>query len=585
MNKITVKKIYHRNRYCIGLFFRYDKDLIEVIKKIDGIKYSQTKKCWYLPYEKKYFELFKQTGLPYGIDSGVSRTQATQKSLENAGIESFRAEKLSTPHPGKEKTGGNPDTGIINRNKSSVEVSLRGGKFVIDIPYSKERVHFMKTLNKSYWHPQEKKWICTADLKNANLLQKKFNLWSPEQWTDILQHTAQYSPRKKIKAVEYEDPDKVLIFIQDSPLSIEFIKKIPSRKYLPNKKAWLIDKEASYLHRLEQHCRENDIKFINHLKKGVSYNKAMHQKSWPVFKNYILQSYSLPARKTIAPYLDKIVQERYSKNTIRQYVNYYARFVKFNQSRGIDMGDIGSEQIEIYLHKLSEGNIGWRTINAHYSAIQFWYEKVMKRGKLEIKGIYRPRKRETLPRVMSLGEVRLLFEQLDNLKHRSMLFLAYANGLRNSEIRMLKTKDINFERDEIRIENAKGGKHRILHLSPYMREILMEYISIYRPGTWLFEGQSSKDPYSRSSINAVFRRAKQKAGLDARYRLHDLRHSFATHLLEKGVDVRVIQELLGHSNIKTTLVYTHVSNRMKKQVTSPIEFLGLKSTDNKKKSK
>ena len=177
---------------------------------------------------------------------------------------------------------------------------------------------------------------------------------------------------------------------------------------------------------------------------------------------------------------------------------------------------------------------------------------------------------------MSSGEVNRLFEQLQNTKHRCMIYLAYANGLRNGEIIHMRKHDIHFERNEMLIHKGKGAKDRILQLSPLICKVLTSYIEEYKPDYWLFEGQQKTFPYSSSSIDAVFRRARDKAGLNKAYHLHDLRHSFATHLLEKGTDIRIIQELLGHSDIKTTLIYTHVSNNMKKNITSPIEYLGLK---------
>jgi site-specific recombinase XerD len=161
-----------------------------------------------------------------------------------------------------------------------------------------------------------------------------------------------------------------------------------------------------------------------------------------------------------------------------------------------------------------------------------------------------------------------------------MIYLAYANGMRNAEIVQLRKHDIRFDRDEIRVHKGKGGKDRMLPMSDTIKVLLAAYIREYKPNFWLFEGQRKGFPYSGTSLDAIFRRAKNKAGLNKRYRLHDLRHSFATHLLEKGVDVRIIQELLGHKDIKTTLVYTHVSNQTKRNIISPIEDLDLKIAKN-----
>lgn len=158
-----------------------------------------------------------------------------------------------------------------------------------------------------------------------------------------------------------------------------------------------------------------------------------------------------------------------------------------------------------------------------------------------------------------------------------MLYLAYGSGLRSGEILKLKVHDIDWERNQIWIRSGKGNKDRVVMMAESTRRILIEYGKKYQPKYWLFEGKKHGSPYSAASLTQIFKRAKQNAGIIPRYTLHSLRHSFATHLLDSGTDIRLIQELLGHSDIKTTLIYTHVSNKTLANIVSPLDELMKKS--------
>ncbi len=190
--------------------------------------------------------------------------------------------------------------------------------------------------------------------------------------------------------------------------------------------------------------------------------------------------------------------------------------------------------------------------------------------------IPRPKKKALLPNVLSVSQVERLFSQLENLKHKTMLYLAYSAGLRVSEVVNLRVKDIHSERMVINIKGAKGKKDRTVALSGGILELLRKYYIAYKPKYWLFEGQYPGKPYSIRSLQQIFRRAKTSAGIVQDVTFHSLRHSYATHLHEAGTDIKLIQELLGHNDLKTTLRYTHVSNRTLETIKSPFDMLNLK---------
>ncbi len=214
--------------------------------------------------------------------------------------------------------------------------------------------------------------------------------------------------------------------------------------------------------------------------------------------------------------------------------------------------------------------------NSLISSIKYFYEKVLKR-KREIFDLPRAEKPFRLPTVFSQSEVAAIINACDNVKHKTILCLAYAGGLRISEIANLKIADVDSKRMVITLRQAKGKKDRQVMLSETLLEMLRKYILAQKenkPKLWLFEGYGHTQ-YSTRSIGKIMDEAKKKAGITKRGNIHGLRHSFATHLLEGGTDLMVIKELLGHSSLQTTSIYTHVSKKTISKVQSPLDKLGL----------
>ena len=191
---------------------------------------------------------------------------------------------------------------------------------------------------------------------------------------------------------------------------------------------------------------------------------------------------------------------------------------------------------------------------------------------MEVEKIHRPRREKILPNVLSKEEVKIILEAHSNIKHKVMLSLVYSCGLRRSELLHLKPNDIDSKRNIVIIRQAKGKKDRITPLSSKILEMLRAYYVAYKPNIWLFEGQSGGQ-YSEQSLQHVLKQALVKTKIKKPVTLHWLRHSYATHLLESGTDLRYIQELLGHNSSKTTEIYTHVSTKNLQQIKSPFDDL------------
>ncbi|MBN8861062.1 MAG: tyrosine-type recombinase/integrase [Sphingobacteriales bacterium] len=270
-----------------------------------------------------------------------------------------------------------------------------------------------------------------------------------------------------------------------------------------------------------------------------------------------------------------LVLKAYSSSTIKTYTNEMSQFLQALKAEVADTFPVN--RIKAYLQycfaqlKLSEN-----TLHGRISALKFYYENVLKKEKFFLE-IPRPKKPLLLPHFFNQDEIANIIKATGNLKHKVMLMLAYSAGLRVSEVVTLKTSAVDSRRMCIFISRAKGKKDRIVPLSPVILVMLREYWNAYHPGKdgYLFPGQIKGEPYSTRSLQMVLMAVKKKAGIMKSGSIHALRHSFATHLLDKGTDVTMIMKLLGHNDIKTTLRYLHVTNRDMLQIISPLDDLKL----------
>jgi site-specific recombinase XerD len=296
--------------------------------------------------------------------------------------------------------------------------------------------------------------------------------------------------------------------------------------------------------------------FVQHpAKKSLSVNKsnAIH-----------------PVNAHVIPALEQQLKLKgYSASTKKTYVNEVGVFLRTIQHHQADT--FGIPRIRDYLQYCAEKlGLTENTLHSRMNALKFYYEQVLKREKF-FWDIPRPKKGNQLPKVLSKEEMIRLIKAIENVKHKTMIMLGYACGLRVSEITGLEIKDMDEDRRLLFIRRAKGKKDRIVSLSPAMLIMLRAYISKYKPGKYLFEGQYKESSYSVRSLESIIKAAKHKAGISKTGSMHMLRHSFATHLLDKGTDVVFIQKLLGHNDIRTTLRYLHVTNKDMLNILSPLE--------------
>jgi integrase/recombinase XerD len=285
-------------------------------------------------------------------------------------------------------------------------------------------------------------------------------------------------------------------------------------------------------------------------------------------------SYFLPSVEGIAQ-IEKFKQwlrsKRYSENTLATYCDALKSFLVFYKDKAIE--EIDNADVIVYNNEyILKNKLSASYQNQIVNAIKLYFSTI-RETKIEIDKIHRPKRSKVLPNVLSKEEVKLILSVHGNCKHKTMLSLIYSCGLRRSELINLKTTDIDSKRGIVIIRQSKGKKDRIVPLSPKILLMLRAYYLAYRPQKWLFEGQIANTQYSERSLAHVLKQALTKAKIDKPVSLHWLRHSYATHLLENGTDLRYIQELLGHSSSKTTEIYTHVSTKSLQQIKSPFDDL------------
>jgi site-specific recombinase XerD len=270
--------------------------------------------------------------------------------------------------------------------------------------------------------------------------------------------------------------------------------------------------------------------------------------------------------------LEELQRRNYSAGTIGLYLRHVAQFAQhFHRSPD----QLGAEDIRRYqLFLIQEKKLAWSSYNQIVCALRFFYAKTLKRAFL-LQDIPFPRQEQRLPLILSQEEVARILTIPPHLKSRALLMTIYAAGLRRSEAARLRVSDIDSARMTITVHQGKGQKDRVVMLSPVLLDTLRQYWRQAKPKQWLFPGETPDQPISGNDISMVFHNAVRRAGITKKVSPHSLRHSFATHLLESGTDLRTIQILLGHRSLKTTARYLHISQHLVRATASPLDSLNL----------
>jgi integrase/recombinase XerD len=547
--KIEASKVDHKGQERIQLKFAYNKEAIENIRRIDGATWSKTLSAWHIPYTKESFvqllNMYPKTEYsPHDFDWKVKLSETADEE------DAARKNKV--------------ENSVISGAFRPVDIDIAGKKIILTMPRDEADIKFVLTFKYSRWNKQHHVWEIPNYGNNLDLIKEYFK----DRIIRIEEHPVEViSPDGEIRTVlsnqcllvKTNHGSLRIITAHYEPMA-KFIYMIPYYRWDSKNKWWTVPFTERTLQMVHDKAVDVGLEVIYE-------EEALKGKGIPRIKPADVPNY----RRCPKVFVDRLKELRYSEHTIRTYVNMYEEFINFHYKLDIDR--ITEPQIIEYLRYLvMQREVSEAYQNQAINAIKFYYEKVLG-GQRRIYLVERPRREKRLPVVLSTDEVKVLLQNTNNIKHKAMLTLIYSAGLRIGEALRLKVTDIDSERMQIFIFDAKGKKDRYAILSEKALHALRKYLKEYPVQYWLFEGQSEGQPYSARSLEEVLKKSAGKAGIKKKITIHTLRHSFATHLLEQGIDLRYIQELLGHSNSKTTEIYTHITNSAKGKIKSPLDCL------------
>jgi len=384
----------------------------------------------------------------------------------------------------------------------------------------------------------------------------------------------------EFKPIFHLKQERIALVYEYSALINNTAKKISGARWSQSHKCWHIPLNEAVckqaIHVLEPYGKI-DLQLLNTFltkRKAVNESEVKEKPAALSARQIVLykkiSNHNLAELKRMA---DTLKLKAYSPSTLKTYRGEFMQLLKVIGNKAVD--ELTPEELRRYmLFATEKEGINEFTANSRVNALKFYYEQVLGRKKMFIE-IPRPKKHLLLPKVLGENELSRMFNSITNKKHKAILLTAYSAGLRVSEVVNLKQSHIDSDRMQIFIERAKGKKDRYVNLSILLLDVLREYIKDLKekPLTYVFEGDQPGNAYSVRAAQKIFQKAKDMAGIKKEVSFHALRHSFATHMLEKGVSARYIQELLGHFSIKTTERYLHVAKTQLVNIVSPLDDL------------
>jgi len=432
----------------------------------------------------------------------------------------------------------------------------------IEADITDKRLSKIKAIAGRQWSQSNKKWLIPNTKENQKLIKSivKFENHPP---IPKKEHSIDNQISKTKTPLQQKEKSKILILkgnrlrisFYPSKEGIKYIKSLSLYKYSPEYKQWTIPYTEKNIEQMVSFAKQQNI--------TIEIIDLREKKAKKIQKPPVAHQRECPQEV-----MHKLIEMRYSESTVKTYTNMLKQF--FSYYYAYKPTEITNEQISSYLRYLIQvREVSESTQNQAINAIKFYYEKVLG-GIRQTYYIERPRKSKYLPTVLSEKETILLLKSCNNLKHKTILTIIYSCGIRISELLNIKLKDIDYDALRIHIVSAKGKKDRYVPLANMAKKILKIYIEKINPETYLFEGAKGGQ-YSATSVQKFIKKYAQLAGITKTVTPHTLRHSFATHLLEKGTDLRYIQHILGHNNSKTTEIYTHITQVGMGKIKNPLD--------------
>ncbi len=569
---IHIRPYQSNQEQRILLDFAYDEALISTIKTLPSVRYSGSQKQWHLAYTPYCWNAFKNLNLPYTVVKPIGTTDYAELLSVNTDIVVDPSEKKLKSYPTTPTVlpRACKETAADIKPHNGLEIIYNGGKFNVMFPYNKADLELVKSLNKSFWNSAAKKWVMAGTLENLQKLHKHFKYWTDEKYKQIegiIQMISDPPTMSIFRSPAYAK--QCLVQLKGYEVDVDFMKHIPLRDFHKDKNIWVIPDDVEIIKRVVDYYTVNGTKVINRLSKQPSNYMKNH--TIGERRDYLLGKMPVKYKEILTVYVDTMVRLKYSWNTIKDYSGKFVRFCTYLKDQS--PADITADRVNTYLNLICQDTISESLLNAFISAIKFYYTHVIFKTDITIDKIERPRKSKPLPTVLSIEEIDRMMRMTDNLKHLCIFYALYGHGMRRGELLALRMEDVHWDRNQLFIKGGKGKKDRYVGLAEELKGIMELYVEEYKPIYWLFEGQDKIHQYSESSVNAIVRNARLKAKIPRKITPHTLRHSFATHLMDSGTQLPYIMELLGHKDIKTTMIYTHITNATATSVRSPLDNL------------
>jgi site-specific recombinase XerD len=460
-------------------------------------------------------------------------------------------------------------------------IGVKNSEFSSDFPTK------MKRLGGALWSPEHQCWHIaystdawgrlTTEFSEFTII-KSFSHPSKPENSNQEKAETEFVPTFKRNMHElalFQSPDDPAMLWLHLPKHLtekilETVKQIHGRKWNPDQKIWEIPYTQLSLRFISKYLPQ--IKFHFAPKEDLPEGHVLESKT--NFPKQGIQYTFTPAKyeAAVTALEQALTLKNYSYRTIKSYKNCFRAFIRhYDQMKP---SQISRKEIDQYIYMLLKTRkISRSHQNQILSAIKFFYTSVIPQED-KVSGLFRPRREEKLPQVLTQEEVISFLKAITNLKHRCIMMMIYSGGLRLGEVINLHINDLQIVQKRIFVRNGKGKKDRCTLLSDKAITLLQSYFELYMPVAWLFEGATG-GKYSERSVQQIFTAAKTLSKINPDATVHTLRHSFATHLLEQGVDLRYIQELLGHASSKTTEIYTHITKKGMGALKSPLDFLDI----------
>jgi len=556
---VKITKINHKDQDRIKVDFPYNQQMAIALKQITDARWSKTHRAWHIPNTKEAWQKLQNLFPEIAFEEIVFNDSPPQTPTLTEPLK-----KLEAPTQQPEKQPTKSTSSYKDRTKIYVEVL--GKVILIRMPKNEADVKFLLAIRFSRWDKTQFVWHVPNYPGNLEMIKNYFGDRIFE--LKVHEQIGITTPNTSIKINKNEvliyktNTGRLKLIFGYAPELIKHIKSMPYHSYDTKNKWWTIPYSEQFLEEIKRK--------VSSLGLTVKFEEQPRDTSKvPRITPYDIPNY----RYCPEEYTLKLVELRYSPNTIQNYKSLFEEFINYYPTQDIKTIDEPSI-IQFLRYLVTERKVSITYQNLSINAIKFYYEKVLK-GQRKFYFIDRPAKEKALPAVLSTQEVTAILKNTENLKHRAILTTIYSAGLRISELINLKIKDIDSGRMQIRVEQSKGKVDRYTLLSAKTLTLLRQYYKEHSPAVWLFEGITKGEQYSVRSVQNIFQAAVQKAGITKEVSVHTLRHSFATHLLENGTDLRYIQSLLGHSSTKTTEIYTHITTKGFDQIKSPLDNLDI----------